>query len=179
MQAIETAAAQLAAAGVTIDDVSLPDDFAGFLDAQADVLRFEAARVFAFERTRHAEKLAASSRTDLEYGRALPYARYREALSLIGHCRSLFAHAIAPYDCLLSPSAAGEAPKGLDNTGEAMFNRLQSGLGVPCITVPGYIGPGGLPVGIQLTGAMQGDARLLAVAKWMSNALGSAHRLCV
>ena len=173
VRAIEMAAAQLMSAGVAIDDVTLSDDFAGFLDAQADVLRFEAARVFAFERTRHSEKLAASSRTDLEYGRTLPYARYREAQLLISHCRSLFAQAIAPHDCLLSPSAAGEAPRGLDNTGEAMFNRLQSGLGVPCITLPGDTGPNGLPVGIQLTGAMQGDARMLALAKWIGNKIAN------
>ena len=82
------------------------------------------------------------------------------------------AAAIAPYELLLSASAPGEAPLGLDNTGEAMFNRLCSGLLVPCINLPGFTGPHGLPVGVQLIGAFGDDARLLRAAKWIAGHIG-------
>ena len=71
-------------------------------------------------------------------------------------------------------SAPGEAPRGLDNTGEAMFNRLCSGLRVPCLNLPGFTGPTGLPVGVQVIGAMDDDDRLLRAAKWIAGVVGDA-----
>jgi len=174
VRAVETAAEQLARHGVIVDEVDLPKDFELFLDAQSDVLHFEAARVFAFERTRRADLLSPSSRDDLVAGAAIPRHRYVEAQSLLARCRALFAAAIAPFDLLLSASAAGEAPAGLDNTGEAMFNRWCSGLRVPCLNLPGFIGQNGLPVGVQVIGAIDDDARLLRAAKWIAPRVGDA-----
>jgi Asp-tRNA(Asn)/Glu-tRNA(Gln) amidotransferase A subunit family amidase len=39
-------------------------------------------------------------------------------------------------------------------------------LGNPCVTLPGCKGPNGLPVGVQLVGALGADDELLAVAAW-------------
>jgi amidase len=167
VRAVEAAAAQLGDAGIVVEEVELPEEFAGFLTAQGDVLRFEAARVFAFERTRRAGLLSAWSREELAIGAALPRQRYLEAQALIARCRVSFAVAIAPFDLFLGASAQGEAPRGLSDTGEAIFNRLCSGLGVPSLNLPGFIGPNGLPVGVQLIGAMGDDRRLLAAAKWI------------
>jgi Asp-tRNA(Asn)/Glu-tRNA(Gln) amidotransferase A subunit family amidase len=75
-------------------------------------------------------------------------------------------------DVLLTASAPGEAPAGLENTGEAMFNRLCSGLRVPCVNLPGFGGPNGLPVGVQLIGAIDEDVRLLRAAKWIAGRIG-------
>jgi amidase len=174
VRAVETAARQLAACGVIVEEIALPAEFELFLDAQSDVLRFEAARVFAFERTRRAELLSASSREELAAGTAIPQRRYLDAQAFIARCRTSFAAAIAPFDLMLSASAPGEAPAGLGNTGEAMFNRWTSGLHVPCINVPGFSGPGGLPVGIQLIGARGEDLRLLRCAKWIASRVGGA-----
>jgi len=172
VRAVETAAQQLARNDVVVTDVELPPEFELFLDAQSDVLRFEAARVFAFERTRRAESLAPSSRDELAAGAAIPRHRYLEAQALLGRCRVIFAAAIAPFDVLLAASAPGEAPAGLGNTGEAMFNRWTSGLRVPCLNVPGFRGPNGLPVGVQLIAALDDDARLLRAAKWIAARIG-------
>jgi Asp-tRNA(Asn)/Glu-tRNA(Gln) amidotransferase A subunit family amidase len=174
VRAVETAARQLAGHGVSVDEIELPEEFESFLDAQSDVLRYEAARVFAFERTRRADLLSASSREELVAGAAIPRQRYLEALGLLVRCRALFAAAIAPFDLLLSASAPGEAPSGLHNTGEAMFNRWGSGLLVPCLSLPAFAGPQGLPVGIQLMGAIDGDFELLRAAKWIAARVGEA-----
>jgi Asp-tRNA(Asn)/Glu-tRNA(Gln) amidotransferase A subunit family amidase len=174
VRAVETAAEQLVRDGVRVDEIELPAEFELFLDAQSDVLRFEAARVFAFERTRRADLLSPSSRAELEDGAAIPRQRYLEAQALLARCRSLFAAAIAPFDLLLTASALGEAPAGLDNTGEATFNRWGSGLLVPCVNLPGFTGPSGLPVGIQLMGAIEDDVRLLPAAKWIAAHIGDA-----
>jgi Asp-tRNA(Asn)/Glu-tRNA(Gln) amidotransferase A subunit family amidase len=174
VRAVETSAQQLARNGVVVDEIELPPEFELFLDAQSDVLRFEAARVFAFERTQRAELLSPSSRDELRAGAAIARHRYLEAQSLLARCRALFAAAIAPFDLLLSASAPGEAPAGLDNTGEAMFNRWCSGLRVPCLNLPGFSGENGLPVGVQVIGAIDDDARLLRAAKWIAPRVGDA-----
>ncbi len=174
VRAVETAAQQLARNGVVVDEIELPAEFELFLDAQSDVLRFEAARVFAFERTRRADLLSPSSREELAAGAAIPRHRYLEAQALLARCRTLFAAAIAPFDLLLSASAPGEAPAGLDDTGEAMFNRWGSGLRVPCLNLPAFTGPNGLPVGIQVIGAIDDDVRLLRAAKWIAARVGDA-----
>ena len=174
VRAVETAAQQLARQRVIVDEIELPAEFELFLDAQSDVLRFEAARVFAFERTRRADLLSPSSREELAAGAAIPRQRYLEAQALLARCRTLFAAAMAPFDLLLSASAPGEAPAGLDNTGEAMFNRWCSGLLVPCLSLPAFTGPHGLPVGIQVIGAIGDDLRLLRAAKWIAEHVGDA-----
>jgi amidase len=175
-QAVETAAERLAANGVAVEELVLPEEFDSFLAAQSDVLRFEAARVFAFERTRRADLLSPSSRAELAAGAAIPRRRYLDAQASIARCRALFAAAIAPFELLLSASAPGEAPAGLGDTGDAMFNRWGSGLRIPCINLPGFTGPGGLPVGVQLMGAIDDDRRLLRVAKWMATHVTGTER---
>jgi Asp-tRNA(Asn)/Glu-tRNA(Gln) amidotransferase A subunit family amidase len=172
VRAVETAARQLAGHKVIMEEVALPAEFGLFLDAQSEVLRFEAARVFAFERTRRADLLSPGSRDELAAGAAIPRQTYLDAQALLARCRTLFAAAIAPFDLMLSASAPGEAPAGLGNTGEAMFNRWSSGLHVPCVNVPGFSGPGGLPVGVQLIGAQGEDLRLLHCAKWIAERIG-------
>ena len=174
IRAVETAAQQLARHGVVVEEIALPAEFERFLDAQSDVLRFEAARVFAFERTRRADLLSASSREELAAGAAIPRQACLAAMALIVRCRTLFAAAIAPFDVLLSASAPGEAPSGLASTGEATFNRWTSGLLVPCLNLPGFTGPQGLPVGIQVIGAMGDDHCLLRAAKWIASRVGGA-----
>lgn len=78
------------------------------------------------------------------------------------------------FDAWLTPAVPGEAPKGLDKTGDAVFNRLWTGLHFPAVTLPCTTGPAGLPVGIQLVAPRFADRRLLAVAAHVEAALSEA-----
>jgi Asp-tRNA(Asn)/Glu-tRNA(Gln) amidotransferase A subunit family amidase len=64
-------------------------------------------------------------------------------------------------DLLLTPSAPGEAPAGLASTGDTSFNILPTWTYTPCVTLPIFSGPTGLPVGIQLIGHRNQDHRML------------------
>jgi Asp-tRNA(Asn)/Glu-tRNA(Gln) amidotransferase A subunit family amidase len=66
---------------------------------------------------------------------------------------------------VLAPCVTGEAPKGLETTGEPMFQEFWTALHVPTITLPTHRGPNGMPVGIQLIGRHYGDVPLLAFAR--------------
>ena len=74
-------------------------------------------------------------------------------------------------DVLLTFSAPGAAPKGLDSTGDARFNRLWTLMGVPCVNVPATIAEGGLPVGVQVIARFGDDAGALAAARFVEAAL--------
>jgi Asp-tRNA(Asn)/Glu-tRNA(Gln) amidotransferase A subunit family amidase len=45
-------------------------------------------------------------------------------------------------------------------------------LHVPAVTLPGFTGPNGLPVGVQVIGPLGQDDRLLAIAAWMHARIG-------
>lgn len=72
---------------------------------------------------------------------------------------------------LLTPSAPDEAPIGIESTGNSLFNRNWTLLGVPCVTIPAGSGPRGLPLGVQIVGNYDDDARVLDCAEWVRRAL--------
>mgnify|MGYP001250781486 FL=1 len=76
------------------------------------------------------------------------------------------------FDAILTPSAVGEAPLGLSDTGPITFNYLWTVLHMPAITLPLFTGPNGLPIGVQLVARRHDDDRLLAIARWVERHVG-------
>ena len=68
-------------------------------------------------------------------------------------------------DLIITPSAPGEALKGLDYTGSPIFNTTWSLNGNPCITLPLFKGKQELPIGCQLVTRFGNDDQLLNYAK--------------
>jgi Asp-tRNA(Asn)/Glu-tRNA(Gln) amidotransferase A subunit family amidase len=169
---LETAAQQLATAGAEVGDVDLPPDFAGLVAAQETIQVFEGVRCCAYELAQHREQLSPKLLELLEPGAKLPYSAYAEAAALAEQCRRLLDSAFRSHDVLLVPSAPGEAPRGLDATGDPLFNRMWTLLHVPAVTLPGFTGAHGLPVGVQVIGPLGQDDRLLAIAAWMHARIG-------
>jgi Asp-tRNA(Asn)/Glu-tRNA(Gln) amidotransferase A subunit family amidase len=91
----------------------------------------------------------------------ISYEQYREAEDALEKCRSHLADVTKDLDLLLTPSAPGEAPAGLASTGDTSFNILSTWTYTPCLTLPVFTGPSGLPVGIQLIGHRNQDHRML------------------
>ena len=92
---------------------------------------------------------------------------YRDALALAERCRRQLADLFEAQDAFLVPSAPGEAPEGLEATGDPLFNRMWTLLHTPAVSLPGLHGAHGLPVGVQAIGPIGQDDRLLAIAAWM------------
>ena len=93
---------------------------------------------------------------------------YLRAQALARDCRQMVPEALEGCDVLLAPAALGEAPKGLDWTGDPRMNQVWTFLHVPCVAVPAGKGPAGLPLGLQVIGRLEGDARTLAAAHWIA-----------
>ena len=165
---IESTAERLARQGVSLGELTIPPEFNSILEMHGRIMEFEAARSYAFEYdTRFADVSPALREGALARGRALPVAAYAEALEVAEAFRRFLDDAFADTDAVLAPSAPGEAPAGLEWTGDPRFNAVWTLAWTPCITLPVGAGPGGLPLGIQLVGRRNRDAPLLDTATWV------------
>jgi Asp-tRNA(Asn)/Glu-tRNA(Gln) amidotransferase A subunit family amidase len=171
-EALEIAGQQLGAAGAEVRQVTLPPAFENLVAAQETIQIFEGARCCAYELTVHRDQLSAKLLELLAPAEGLTYAAYAEALTLAATCRRQLDAIFTDHDALLVPSAPGEAPAGLEATGDPIFNRMWTLLHTPAVTLPSHTGSHGLPVGVQVIGPLGMDDRLLAIAAWMHTRLG-------
>jgi Asp-tRNA(Asn)/Glu-tRNA(Gln) amidotransferase A subunit family amidase len=151
-----------------VEEVTLPGAFEPILDLHGAIASFEFSRNFTYEIAHHWEQLSPALRQGrLGRGLACRFETYRAAQVTLEGCRSTLAALMAPYDVLLTASAAGEAPMGLQSTGDASFCAVWTATHVPAITLPVFTGPHGLPVGAQLIGKRHEDRALFAAAQWV------------
>jgi Asp-tRNA(Asn)/Glu-tRNA(Gln) amidotransferase A subunit family amidase len=68
-------------------------------------------------------------------------------------------------DAILTLSARGVAPQGLDATGDPVFCTFWTLTGLPSLNLPLLADSAGLPIGVQLVGAPGRDERLLRTAR--------------
>lgn len=173
--ALERAARLLEDSGATVVEHAFDDAFDGLNDAQLTIMNYEAARATLWEYRAHRGLLTPAFSARLEEGFAIDPEAYRRACAAAADCRARHAVAFDGVDALLTPSAVGEAPRGLQSTGDSVFNRIWTLLGVPAIHLPGGLGAGGLPVGVQLVGRFGEDAALLGTASRVEAVLGRAE----
>jgi Asp-tRNA(Asn)/Glu-tRNA(Gln) amidotransferase A subunit family amidase len=75
-------------------------------------------------------------------------------------------------DAIITPSAAGIAPLGIEATGNPLFCSLWTLIGYPALNMPLVANADGLPIGVQLIGAPARDERLLRTARALISSLG-------
>jgi Asp-tRNA(Asn)/Glu-tRNA(Gln) amidotransferase A subunit family amidase len=155
------------ALGERCSEVAPPDDFAESYPAHQRLMMAGMARHIAPYEARGRNQLSEKMQEALEAGRRITAVDYLTALdwreSLNTGLDRLFDHC----DAVMTPAAPGEAPHGIDATGDPVFNGQWTLLGVPCITLPLLTGSNGLPIGVQLIGRRGDDARLLRTARWL------------
>jgi amidase len=172
---LEDAAQRLARAGARVKPGDLPQGSEQLFDRHKVIMGYETARALAWEYRNFPEQISATLKPRLDEGWKVTRADYDAMRELARGCRRELADTLRDLDFLLTPSAPSEAPRSLANTGDPVFNRAWTLLGVPCVTVPCGHGPHGLPLGVQLVGAFDADSALLGWAHWTARALaGSA-----
>jgi Asp-tRNA(Asn)/Glu-tRNA(Gln) amidotransferase A subunit family amidase len=171
---LEDAANRLRAFGAEIVEAELPASCAHVSDVQNRHSYFEAPRNHAPERYRHAALLSPALRHGrIEGGQKLSLDEFRAAWREADRMRASANDWAGGFDAILCLPAPGQAPKTLNETGDAIFNGLWTLLHMPCLTMPAGEGPDGLPVGIQLVGKRHTDARLLDIGLWVERHLGA------
>ena len=111
-------------------------------------------------------------------GFATPDSSYLAMKSLQHSLRHSWSKLTGDADFIIAPSAVGEAPLGLSETGSSAFNVAWSALGWPCMHIPTGLSRHGLPLGIQVIADWQRDFDLLTWGRWIESRLPSAQRAC-
>jgi Asp-tRNA(Asn)/Glu-tRNA(Gln) amidotransferase A subunit family amidase len=163
---------RLRAAGAAVQEAPLPAVFAQLADAQTTIMVREVAQSLAYERLAHREALSPELASMIDAGLAVAPPAYDAARALARSGRALLPGLFADCDVLVAPSTTGEAPAGIGATGDPIFNRIWTLLGVPCIHLPIAAGPRGLPLGVTIVGRLGGDRALLRAADWIHACLG-------
>jgi Asp-tRNA(Asn)/Glu-tRNA(Gln) amidotransferase A subunit family amidase len=133
------------------------------------IMQAEMAANLEREWERGRDRLSEPLRAQIEDGREVSAVDYQRAVARIRPTHESFLELFEQrYDAILTPAASGTAPKGLASTGDASFCSLWTLCGMPAVSLPLMQGTNGLPLGVQLVGPCDGDARLLRTARWLS-----------
>src|SRR5579872_1903056 len=165
------AARALRAAGARVQSWEMPENWRALAAAQNRVMTREATQYYAHERARFPRLISPSLTAALEIGDKVTRAQYADAKKRKRRALADLATVFERFDFLLTPSAKGEAPSGLGNTGDPMFNRFWTLLGVPCISLPLGTGPFGLPLAVQIVGPLRSDDQLISWSRWAEQRL--------
>ena len=170
-EALQLAARAAERAGAPVRALSMPDIVAEAWRLHPIVQEFEAHQSFAWEYRENYDAMPPLLRGRLDESKGYTAAEYDAAVAVAGRARNALVEIFGEVDVLLTISAPGAAPKGLSSTGDPRYNRLWTLMGVPCVNVSAHVADGGLPVGVQVIAPFGADARALAAARFVEEAL--------
>jgi Asp-tRNA(Asn)/Glu-tRNA(Gln) amidotransferase A subunit family amidase len=160
------------ALGARITEVELSSVAAEAWDWHRTIMDVEMAFNFEPEWTRGRDQLSDKLRALIERGREIRAVDYQRALSRVPQLQAAFEELFTQeYDAILTPAATGPAPEGLASTGDPSFCSLWTLTGLPALSMPLLQASNGLPIGVQLVGRRNFDARLLRTARWLTEQL--------
>ncbi len=165
-------ASALGRAGAQVVDRELSPAVAAIAGAHPIVTNHESGRALGWELANAPEQISEGLRERLEFGLSQSEAAVADACDVFDRAQREFPADMEGLDALVTPSAPGQAPAGLEWTGDPAFNLIWTSLHVPCVTVPAGTGPDGLPLGIQIVTRIGEDRQALAWAQWVAAAIG-------
>jgi Asp-tRNA(Asn)/Glu-tRNA(Gln) amidotransferase A subunit family amidase len=157
----------VAALGDRVQAIELPESARSAWDWHRTIMDAEMAASLDAEWERGRDRLSEALRALLARGRETSALEYQRALARIPLINEGFGELFSRFDAILTPSAPGTAPRGLESTGDPAFCTLWTLCGMPALNLPLMHGANGLPLGAQLVGPRYGDARLLRTARWV------------
>ena len=167
------AAERMRRAGGSVQRAARPASFLALDAAHRVIMSVEVARNFASRYAMRRADLSDSLATFIERGQATSGQELADAHAIVAAARTDL-HALGSAGILLAPAAPGEAPVGLNSTGNAVLNRLWSLLHVGVMSVPVGLGANGMPLGLQLVDPLPGAPNLFPAAAFAERALAAA-----
>ena len=164
-------AGRLREAGIAViePDENLLD---GMMEVQQAYLARGAAASLGPVTDRHPDAVRPQTRDLVMEGRRVGEAFNAELNDALSGGERFLSGVFSSADLIITPSAPGEAPAGLHNTGNPMFNRIWTFLQTPCMNLPLARSSNRLPIGIQLVCNRREDERLFAYTAYLQNFTG-------
>jgi len=160
--------------GEQVEEIELLPSAIDAWELHRTIMEAEMAANLEREWDKGRDRLSEQLRAQLERGRNVRAIDYQRALSRIAPIHDSFVELFEQcYDAILTPAATGAAPRGLSSTGDPVFCTLWTLCGMPAISLPLLQNASGLPLGVQLVGPRDGDARLLRTARWLAARLAT------
>ncbi|MGH7265079.1 MAG: amidase, partial [Candidatus Rokuibacteriota bacterium] len=159
-----------------VAEVELGAGFASAVEMHRVIMEVETAHNLRRDYEKGGDRLSPALRELIERGRRHPAVDYAAAVAGSAPLNTALDPLFDEYDAIVTPAAPGEAPRGLESTGDPVFCTLWTYLGTPAVTLPLLQSPAGMPLGVQLVGRRLGDGRLLRTARWLVTALGGGRR---
>jgi amidase len=174
-QAVEDAASRLVAAGAAVREITLPEEFTRLFHASRETINnYERSKSMAGDYASNSARISKVLGDRIRLGMATRHEDYLAALRLAETCRARIEQEFEGLDAMISPCVKGEAPRGLNPTGDPAFQQFWTVLYGPALSLPTHRGPNGLPVGLQVVARRYDDDRLFACARWILARLGAA-----
>lgn len=151
----------------TITIVDLPPLFDQAHDILSKIMASGFAENFSDIYKKNKDQLSDEIIQNIERGQKVTTQEVEEGLKTVSLLVSVFEEIFEDFDAILTPSAPGEAPEGIEATGNPAFSTIWTLCGLPALNLPIMEGPKGLPLGAQLVAETGEDARLFRTAKWM------------
>jgi Asp-tRNA(Asn)/Glu-tRNA(Gln) amidotransferase A subunit family amidase len=164
----------VAALGDSVHELEMGQSFADVIDLHRIVMETEMAHNLGRDYEQAGVRLSDPLRQIIERGRQRLAIDYCTAVARIAPFNDALASVFDEFDAILTPSAPGPAPRGLEATGNPIFCTIWTFLGVPAVTLPLLRSEAGMPLGVQLIGRRGGDARLLRTARYLVRTLAKA-----
>lgn len=157
----------LQALGARVEKVPVSENMIGLVEVQGTIQAYELCQHLDEQLSANWDMISEKLQAAIALGRKISPSQYEEAIGIRSSAVDYFELFFKDYDAIIAPSAAGEAPKFIDGTGDPVFCTLWSLCGLPSLNMPLLVGENGLPVGVQLIGSAEEDDRLLRTANWM------------
>ncbi|WP_315740645.1 MULTISPECIES: amidase [unclassified Bradyrhizobium] len=157
---------KLRSAGATITEIELRELDAVNGHAITTIMLSEATTIFSDLIARHPDRVSEVMKGHVESGRSKTAMEYLAAKAAQALRQKALAAELDGFDAVLTLPAFGEAPRGLDWTGDAEYCAPWTFVGAPAVSLPAGFGNNGLPLGVQIAGPYRNDLHVLRVAKW-------------
>jgi Asp-tRNA(Asn)/Glu-tRNA(Gln) amidotransferase A subunit family amidase len=164
------------ALGETVAEVELGPGFGRAVEMHRTIMEVEMAHNLGRDYEKGGDQLSIVLRKLIERGRGRAAVDYAAALAGSPSLNGALDPVFDEFDAIVTPAAPGEAPRGLETTGNPIFCTIWTYLGTPAVTLPLLRSAAGMPLGVQLIARRDNDARLLRTARWLVKAVGGASR---
>lgn len=153
--------------GGIIQEVELGGIFDQALDAQATIMNSSLWANLGEICQQYPEAVEEETKGRVHAGRDIRASEFIHATELADSLVRALDGLFENYDALVTAAAPGEAPVGLDWTGNAAFQRIWTLTGLPTLTLPLLQGPNGMPIGVQVIGPKGRDSDLFRASRWL------------